>query len=98
MGGKETFLHIIFKLFGSMDLFINSDFSQPMPCSPDNVPLREKPDEDAKRVTHLGVDTVLMINGKKGDYILTSRNQALLFSVIYQTDRYVHDRGKNQIF
>lgn len=33
-----------------------------------NVPLREKPDEDANRITHLGVDTVLMIDAKQGDF------------------------------
>lgn len=37
-----------------------------------NVPLRTLPDEDAKRLTHLGVDTVVMINGKQGDYYRVS--------------------------
>ena len=38
----------------------------------DNTPLRAQPDEYAKRITHLAKDTVLMINGKKGDYYRVS--------------------------
>ena len=38
----------------------------------DNTPLRAQPDEYAKRLTHMGKDTVLMINGKKGDYYRVS--------------------------
>lgn len=30
----------------------------------DNTPLREKPDENAKRITHLNHGTILMLNGK----------------------------------
>lgn len=37
-----------------------------------NSPLRAQPDENAQRLTHLGVDTVLMLNGKKGDYYRVS--------------------------
>lgn len=37
-----------------------------------NTPLRAQPDEYAKRLTHLPKDTVLMINGKKGDYYRVS--------------------------
>lgn len=33
-----------------------------------NTPLRAQPDEYAQRITHLDSNTVLMINGKKGDY------------------------------
>ena len=32
----------------------------------ENTPLRARPDDNAQRITHLGKDTVLMINGKKG--------------------------------
>lgn len=38
----------------------------------DNTPLRTKPDENAKRVTHLDHNTILMLNGKKGDYYRVS--------------------------
>lgn len=37
-----------------------------------NAPLRIQPDENAQRLTHLGTDTVLMLNGKKGDYYRVS--------------------------
>ena len=37
-----------------------------------NTPLRTEPDENAKRITHLNKNTVLMINGKKGDYYRVS--------------------------
>lgn len=37
-----------------------------------NTPLRAQPDENAMRITHLSNDTVLMINGKKGDYYRVS--------------------------
>lgn len=33
-----------------------------------NTPIRTQPDEYAQRITHLNKETVLMINGKKGDY------------------------------
>lgn len=42
----------------------------------DNTPLRAQPDEDAKRLTHLNQNTVLMINGKKGDYYRVSLTPA----------------------
>lgn len=42
----------------------------------DNVPLRTQPDEDAKRLTHLNQNTVLMINGRKGDYYRVSLTPA----------------------
>ncbi len=38
----------------------------------DNAPLRAQPDENAKRLTHLSKDTVLMLNGKKGGYYRVS--------------------------
>lgn len=34
----------------------------------DNIPLRTAPDSNAKRLTHLNSGTMLLINGKKGDY------------------------------
>ncbi len=34
----------------------------------ENTPLRAQPDENAQRITHLDKNTVLMLNGKKGDY------------------------------
>lgn len=37
-----------------------------------NAPLRAQPDENAQRLTHLGVDTILMLNGKQGDYYRVS--------------------------
>ena len=37
-----------------------------------NSPLRSEPDENAKRITHLDKNTVLMVNGKKGDYYRVS--------------------------
>ena len=37
-----------------------------------NTPLRAQPDENSKRLTHLNADTVLMLNGKKGDYFRVS--------------------------
>ena len=42
----------------------------------DNTPLRAQPDEYAKRLTHLPKDTVLMVNGKKGDYYRVSLTPA----------------------
>ena len=41
-----------------------------------NTPLRAQPDEYAKRLTHLDKNTVLMINGKKGDYYRVSLSPA----------------------
>ena len=38
----------------------------------DYTPLREKPNEDAKRLTHMGTDTMLMVDGKKGDFYRVS--------------------------
>lgn len=38
----------------------------------DNTPLRSQPNEDAKRITHLNHNTILMLNGKKGDYYRVS--------------------------
>lgn len=38
----------------------------------DNTPLRAQPDEYARRLTHLSKDTVLMLNGKKGEYYRVS--------------------------
>lgn len=38
----------------------------------DNTPLRAQPDDNAKRVTHLDKDTVLMVNGKKGNWFRVS--------------------------
>lgn len=38
----------------------------------DNTPLRAQPDENAKRITHLNHNTVVIINGKKGDYYRVS--------------------------
>lgn len=38
----------------------------------DNIPLRETPDENGKRITHMGKDTILMVNGKKGNYYRVS--------------------------
>lgn len=38
----------------------------------DNTPLRTEANDDAKRITHLGHNTVLMLNGKKGDYYRVS--------------------------
>ena len=37
-----------------------------------NTPLRAQPDEYAHRITHLDRNTVLMINGKKGDFFRVS--------------------------
>lgn len=37
-----------------------------------NTPLRKEPNEESKRITHLDKDTVLMLNGKKGDYYRVS--------------------------
>ncbi len=34
----------------------------------ENTPLRAQPDEFAQRITHLDKNTMLMLNGKKGDY------------------------------
>lgn len=38
----------------------------------DNTPLRQEPNEDSKRITHLNKNTILMLNGKKGDYYRVS--------------------------
>ena len=38
----------------------------------DHTPLRAQPDENAKRITHLDHNTILMLNGKKGDYYRVS--------------------------
>jgi len=38
----------------------------------DNTPLRQEPNENAKRLTHLNKNTILMLNGKKGDYYRVS--------------------------
>lgn len=38
----------------------------------DNTPLRKEPNEDSKRITHLNKNTILMLNGKKGDYYRVS--------------------------
>ena len=37
-----------------------------------NVPLRTKPDENAYRLSHVNKDTVLLLNGKKGDFYRVS--------------------------
>ena len=42
----------------------------------DNTPLRAQPDDYAKRLTHMDKDTVLMLNGKKGDYYRVSLSPA----------------------
>ena len=34
----------------------------------DNIPLREKPNEDAKRISHLNSGTILILDGKQGDF------------------------------
>ena len=38
----------------------------------DNVPLREEPNENSKRITHLEKNSILMLNGKKGNYYRVS--------------------------
>lgn len=43
----------------------------------DNTPLRAQPDENAKRITHLNHNTILMINGKKGAYYRVSLSPAV---------------------
>lgn len=37
-----------------------------------NTPLRAEPNENSKRLTHLNKETILMLNGKKGDYYRVS--------------------------
>lgn len=43
----------------------------------DNTPLRAQPDENAKRITHLNHNTILMLNGKKGAYYRVSLSPAV---------------------
>ena len=38
----------------------------------DNTPLRAEPNDNAKRITHLNNGTILMLNGKKGDFYRVS--------------------------
>lgn len=42
----------------------------------DNTPLRADPNDDAKRLTHLNHNTILMLNGKKGEYYRVSLSPA----------------------
>jgi N-acetylmuramoyl-L-alanine amidase len=58
------------------ELFKENDYLYATIIS-DNTPLRAAPNDNAKRLTHLSKGTVLMVNGKKGNYYMVSLSQNL---------------------
>ena len=71
----EIFTYIIKKV-PKADLMVKEPETEDFPqnqyiyaaVAKENTPLRAQPDEFAQRITHLDKNTMLMLNGKKGDY------------------------------